>query len=82
MIRQKREQRQAEEEAVRVYRGLRRALRPGSMSYKEYACWSEKLLVAKSEMNCKIPLVPLMFPLLMGFFSSRPPQDRSTPTHC
>ncbi|KAB5551013.1 hypothetical protein GE09DRAFT_1059528 [Coniochaeta sp. 2T2.1] len=49
MIRQKHDQRKAEEEAVRVYRGLRRALYAGLMSEKEYDHWFEKLLVVESE---------------------------------
>ncbi|KAH8905272.1 hypothetical protein BR93DRAFT_929524 [Coniochaeta sp. PMI_546] len=45
MIRQKRDQRQAEEDAVRVYRSLRRALHSGRMSDREYDYWFEKFLV-------------------------------------
>lgn len=58
MIRQKRNQRQAEEDAVRVYRGLRRALHSGRMSDKEYDHWFEKFLVAESEKNRETTLPP------------------------
>lgn len=51
MIRQKRDQRQAEEDAVRVYRSLRRALHSGRMGDREYDYWFEKFLVAESEKN-------------------------------
>lgn len=51
MIRQKRDERQAEEDAVRVYRSLRRALHSGRMTDKEYDHWFEKFLVAESEKN-------------------------------
>lgn len=55
MIRQKRDQKQAEEDAVRVYRSLRRALHSGRMTDKEYDHWFEKFLVAESEKNCEQP---------------------------
>lgn len=51
MLRQKRNQRQAEEDAVLVYRSLRRALYSGRMSDREYDHWFEQLLVAESEKN-------------------------------
>ncbi|KAB5580295.1 hypothetical protein GE09DRAFT_432173 [Coniochaeta sp. 2T2.1] len=54
MIRQKHDQRQAEEDAVRVYRGLRRALYAGRMSEKEYDHWLEKFLVAETERNLAV----------------------------
>lgn len=56
MIRQKRDQRRVKEDALRVYRSLRRALRSGRISGKEYDHWLEKLLVAESEKNREIAL--------------------------
>lgn len=53
MIRQKLDAKQAEEDSVRVYRRLRRALHSGRMSEKEYDHWYEKFLVAESEKNCE-----------------------------
>jgi hypothetical protein len=53
MIRQKLDAKQAEEDSVRVYRRLRRALYSGRMSEKEYDHWYEKFLVAESEKNCE-----------------------------
>ncbi|KAJ9164758.1 hypothetical protein NKR19_g1030 [Coniochaeta hoffmannii] len=51
MIRQKRDRKRAEEDAVRVYRSLRRALHSGRVSNKEFDHWFEKFLVAESENN-------------------------------
>jgi len=53
MIRQKRDRKRAEEDAVRVYRSLRRALHSGRVSNKEFDHWFEKFLVAESENNCE-----------------------------
>lgn len=56
MIRQKQDQRRAEEVAQRVYRSLRRALHSGLISDTEYDHWFGKFLVAESEKNCETTL--------------------------
>ena len=62
MIRQKRDQRQAEEDAVRIYRSLRRALHAGRMSDKEHDHWFEKSLIAEAERNGERRPVPVSLP--------------------
>ena len=52
MVRQKRDARQAEEVAERVYRVLRRELRSGRMSSKDYDHWFDMCSNAESEKNC------------------------------
>lgn len=49
MIRKRMEAKQAEEDAARIYRSLRRAFHHGIMSEAEYDRWYEKFLVAAAE---------------------------------
>lgn len=51
MIRQKLEAKQAEEDSIRLYRQLRRALHNGRLSDAEYNYWYEEFLVAEAEKN-------------------------------
>lgn len=56
MIRKKMEAKQAEEDARRIYRSLRKAFHYGLMSEAEYDRWYEKFLAAKAEKDRERPL--------------------------
>jgi len=57
MVKKKREQREADEEAPYVFRKLQRALRAGLVSDVDYEHWYEKFLVAKVERDRKYLLM-------------------------